>query len=283
MSEDILFYARALYSYQPVEESEIGFNESDVLSVIEDYNDGWWRAYTETATGRVPANYFEVLANDATEQQGYDYNGTDDQATPQPHTNSSMAASPEYQEQMKCWGDILQSQKDEKQKLEKQIAEMQATLFNIRKEAFYFKQFDFLLQEVLKLETEMDLDLDASIQYQRAQLALARETKTIKESVDGMKLENQHKKHIDEKLDDFNNKINNSMQLLENCDKSRKVFYGDLTALQSFLEDVEKRKKADEDEKAKQKEREVQRGALREQMLHEREEQHNEGDDEEWV
>lgn len=255
----VLFYARALYSYQPQDASEISFNESDVLSVIEDYNDGWWRAYTEHETGRVPANYFEVVANEGYDTtiaapEGYDYNGGDDTTTPP--QRSSIVDSPEFKEQMKCWGDILQSQKDEKNKREKQNSELQSTLGALRKETFHFKQFDFLLQEVLKLETEMDLDLDSSVQYQRVELALSRETKALKECTDTIKLENQHKKHLDEKLDSFNTKINNILQLLENCDKSRKVFYGDLTSLQMFLEDADKRKKSDEEEKAKVKEKE---------------------------
>lgn len=155
--------------------------------MIEDCNDGWWRAYTETATGRVPANYFEILpSNEQQEgattgeeyfvesQDAYDYNNTTDAPQHAPPPANPIADTPEYKEQMKMWGDLLQSQKEEKIKLEKQIAELQGGVVNLRKEAFYFKQFDFLLQEVLKLETEMDLDLDSSIQFQRAQLALSR-------------------------------------------------------------------------------------------------------------
>lgn len=171
--------------------------------MIEDYGDGWWRAYGVNNTmGKVPANYFEVLPNNEEEQpadggysyeysaEGYDYNGgtageegagqdasTTTPPAQQPATPaepSKIAESPAYAEQMKCWGDILETQKQEKQKLERQIADSELSLRNLRKEAFYFKQLDFLLQEVLKLETEMDLDLDASVQFQRTQLALSR-------------------------------------------------------------------------------------------------------------
>jgi hypothetical protein len=230
--EAVLFYARALYSYQPETDTEIGFEESgilllfsssclfflqgkqcaEVVSVIEDYGDGWWRAYGANTAGKVPANYFEVLPN--TEEQpadesgysyeyaaeGYEYGGgatgeagesaetqpplatTSAQSTQpsQPAAQSTppaqpqISSSPAYAEQMKCWGDILETQKQEKQKLERQIADSELSLTNLRKEAFYFKQLDFILQEVLKLETEMDLDLDASVQFQRVQLALSR-------------------------------------------------------------------------------------------------------------
>lgn len=80
---------------------------------------------------------------------------------------------------------------------------------------------------------------------------------------------------MDEKLDDLNVKINSSLQILENCDKARKTFYGDLISLQVFLEDVEKRKKVDEEEKAKEKEKERER-----QMELEREQAR---EDEEWL
>jgi hypothetical protein len=178
--------------------------------VIEDCGDGWWRAYgVNNTVGRVPANYFEVLPNNEEQPageegysyeysaEGYDYNsapaegGSEHVETQQPAStpeqsaqpekpapaqpaNPPIATSPAYVEQMKCWGDILETQKQEKQKLERQIADSELSLNNLRKEAFFFKQLDFILQEVLKLETEMDLDLDASVQFQRTQLALSR-------------------------------------------------------------------------------------------------------------
>lgn len=69
-----------------------------------------------------------------------------------------------------------------------------------------------------------------------------------------MKLESQLKRHLDEKIDEFNTKINNSLQLLENCDKTRKTFYTDLYALQNFLEEVEMRKRGEEEERRRQQE-----------------------------
>lgn len=134
--------------------------------MIEDYGDGWWRAYTQTSIGKVPANYFEVLSDEnnqgeiggegeTTHEGGdgysydygagvYDYNnggGGDDQNQPAGSSDSLSASpsssstptsppsqqhppiseSPAYAEQMKCWGDILASQKEEKLKLEKQV------------------------------------------------------------------------------------------------------------------------------------------------------------------
>lgn len=109
----------------------------------------------------MPANYFEVLPDnteagaEATGEEGYsyeyaadgyDYNGggADDQVQPAasesppsstpsspPLTQSQhppISESPAYIEQMKCWGDILQSQKDEKAKLEKQVKKKQEYL-----------------------------------------------------------------------------------------------------------------------------------------------------------
>lgn len=69
-----------------------------------------------------------------------------------------------------------------------------------------------------------------------------------------MKLESQLKRHLDEKLEEFNTKINNSLQLVENCDKIRKTFYGDLYSLQSFLEEIEVRKRGEEEERRRQAE-----------------------------
>lgn len=247
----------------------------------------------------MPANYFEVLPDntetgaEATGEEGYNYEydaggydydggGTDDHqqtqqpadADPLPPSSSSTPSSPPppssnqhppisesaaYIEQMKCWGDILQSQKDEKAKLEKQAAEAEEQLVVHRKAAFYYQQLDYMLHEVLKLMTEMDLDLDASVLFQRAQLAIIRDIKAIKDTADSVKLEVHTKRHLDEKIDELNTKLNNSMQLLENCDKTRKTFYTDLYSLQNFLEEVETRRKVEEEERRRLEEEERRR------------------------
>jgi hypothetical protein len=48
---------RALHTFEPTESNELGFEEGDVIMVVNrDYKD-WWRGQLRGRTGYFPANY----------------------------------------------------------------------------------------------------------------------------------------------------------------------------------------------------------------------------------
>ncbi|XP_032869930.1 drebrin-like protein isoform X10 [Amblyraja radiata] len=54
--------ARALYDYQAADSTEISFDPDDIISDIEQIDEGWWRGYAADGTfGMFPANYVELL------------------------------------------------------------------------------------------------------------------------------------------------------------------------------------------------------------------------------
>ncbi|XP_072409966.1 drebrin-like b isoform X1 [Chiloscyllium punctatum] len=54
--------ARALYDYQAADETEISFDPDDILTSIEQIDEGWWRGYAvDGSFGMFPANYVELL------------------------------------------------------------------------------------------------------------------------------------------------------------------------------------------------------------------------------
>ncbi|RPA83678.1 hypothetical protein BJ508DRAFT_207045 [Ascobolus immersus RN42] len=58
----ILKYARALYSYTPVINEELGFQKGDVLAILRLQDDGWWEGEVvgnEGIRGLVPSNYLQ--------------------------------------------------------------------------------------------------------------------------------------------------------------------------------------------------------------------------------
>ncbi|XP_041065557.1 drebrin-like b isoform X2 [Carcharodon carcharias] len=55
--------ARALYDYQAADETEISFDPDDILTRIEQIDEGWWRGYAvDGSFGMFPANYVELLS-----------------------------------------------------------------------------------------------------------------------------------------------------------------------------------------------------------------------------
>ncbi|XP_072341654.1 drebrin-like b isoform X5 [Scyliorhinus torazame] len=55
--------ARALYDYQAADETEISFDPDDILTKIEQIDEGWWRGYAvDGSFGMFPANYVELLS-----------------------------------------------------------------------------------------------------------------------------------------------------------------------------------------------------------------------------
>ncbi|XP_078284894.1 drebrin-like b isoform X2 [Rhinoraja longicauda] len=54
--------ARALYDYQAADSTEISFDPDDIISDIEQIDEGWWRGYgSDGSFGMFPANYVELL------------------------------------------------------------------------------------------------------------------------------------------------------------------------------------------------------------------------------
>lgn len=54
--------ARALYDYQAADETEISFNPDDVITNVDQIDEGWWQGLAPDGTyGLFPANYVELL------------------------------------------------------------------------------------------------------------------------------------------------------------------------------------------------------------------------------
>ncbi|XP_062913296.1 drebrin-like b isoform X4 [Mobula hypostoma] len=54
--------ARALYDYQAADDTEISFDPDDIITNIEQIDEGWWRGYAADGSyGMFPANYVELL------------------------------------------------------------------------------------------------------------------------------------------------------------------------------------------------------------------------------
>lgn len=59
---DLGLRARALYDYQAADESEITFDPGDVITHIDQIDEGWWQGLGPDGTyGLFPANYVEIL------------------------------------------------------------------------------------------------------------------------------------------------------------------------------------------------------------------------------
>ncbi|XP_043273722.1 drebrin-like protein [Venturia canescens] len=59
--------ARALYDYQAADDTEITFDPGDIITHIDAIDEGWWQGLGPDGTyGLFPANYVEVIENDAT-------------------------------------------------------------------------------------------------------------------------------------------------------------------------------------------------------------------------
>jgi hypothetical protein len=61
-SGDMGLQARALYDYQAADATEITFDPGDVISHIDQIDEGWWQGLGPDGTfGLFPANYVELL------------------------------------------------------------------------------------------------------------------------------------------------------------------------------------------------------------------------------
>uniref|UniRef100_A0A2M4AIN2 Putative drebrin n=1 Tax=Anopheles triannulatus TaxID=58253 RepID=A0A2M4AIN2_9DIPT len=60
--EDNMIRARALYDYQAADDSEISFDPDDIITHIDQIDEGWWQGLAPDGTyGLFPANYVELL------------------------------------------------------------------------------------------------------------------------------------------------------------------------------------------------------------------------------
>eukprot|EP01111_Echinosteliopsis_oligospora_P010707 TRINITY_DN3391_c0_g1_i2.p1 TRINITY_DN3391_c0_g1~~TRINITY_DN3391_c0_g1_i2.p1 ORF type:complete len:265 (-),score=80.44 TRINITY_DN3391_c0_g1_i2:162-956(-) len=257
--EQVLWYAKAIYDYS---DEYLSFFVNDTATVVEDYGDGWWRGYlpNDVNSGRIPANYFEIMDNTSSEYtyidsdqyqtthhhddgdggEGGDDQGSDavDQnttyspnevvnngggeayddggstaSTPRggggtyqsfstsptmQHVSSSGGPGERYQNSIdetrlqpmiEAMTQSLTTKKNEMSIYAKQEAELIKKIEDLRKEVFFYKQLDFLQQEVLKVQTELDSDLYASQQLQSASLGVLREMKNIREAIFNVKVD----------------------------------------------------------------------------------------------
>lgn len=59
---DLGMRARALYDYQAADETEITFDPGDVITHIDQIDEGWWQGLGPDGTyGLFPANYVEII------------------------------------------------------------------------------------------------------------------------------------------------------------------------------------------------------------------------------
>ncbi|KAJ6255477.1 fch and double sh3 domains protein [Anaeramoeba flamelloides] len=65
---------RAVYSYKATEETELTFNEGDVLTILDKDESGWWSAQLGEETGFVPSTYFEENLESQNNQEKQDVN-----------------------------------------------------------------------------------------------------------------------------------------------------------------------------------------------------------------
>ncbi|KAJ8878275.1 hypothetical protein PR048_018852 [Dryococelus australis] len=60
--EDLGLQARALYDYQAADSTEITFDPGDIITHIDQIDEGWWQGLGPDGTyGLFPANYVELL------------------------------------------------------------------------------------------------------------------------------------------------------------------------------------------------------------------------------
>ncbi|ORX33281.1 SH3 domain-containing protein [Kockovaella imperatae] len=57
--------AKAVYDYEAAEEGEIGFADGEILTQIEQLDEGWWSGTNANGqSGLFPANYVELIEDD---------------------------------------------------------------------------------------------------------------------------------------------------------------------------------------------------------------------------
>jgi len=52
---------RVVYSYQPANEDELELNADDVIEVLEEVEEGWWKGVLRGRTGVFPSNFVEII------------------------------------------------------------------------------------------------------------------------------------------------------------------------------------------------------------------------------
>ncbi|GBP37824.1 Drebrin-like protein [Eumeta japonica] len=62
LDDDPGLTARALYDYQAADETEITFDPGDIITHIDQIDEGWWQGLGPSGVfGLFPANYVELL------------------------------------------------------------------------------------------------------------------------------------------------------------------------------------------------------------------------------
>jgi len=221
----------------------MSFHLDDIITVNEDLGDGWWRATSNNnMEGNYPCNYFEVITGDEDEA----YLIADNQHQ---HQNG--------EDQMKTLQERLECMQKEEKDVERELVELKGRIEKARREYFECKQMDFVMMEVLKMEAEVEVDGELSRRLQQVQPSITQDIAEIRQLLNNVKLDVQQKKHLDERLLEFEQKFNTSTQLLEQSDKSKNRFY---SLLQTFRKDLEKRIKQEEEkpeEKPEEKKQET--------------------------
>lgn len=53
--------AKALFPYSPSADDELALNEGDVVSILDKFDDGWWKGEVGGRQGVFPQNYVEMI------------------------------------------------------------------------------------------------------------------------------------------------------------------------------------------------------------------------------
>ncbi len=55
--------AKAVFPYVPEAEDELSMVEGDIITVLDKYDDGWWKGELRGRQGVFPENYVEMIAD----------------------------------------------------------------------------------------------------------------------------------------------------------------------------------------------------------------------------
>jgi len=61
LHRDAIAAARALYSYTATDDNELTFNEGDIVSILQKYENGWYKGSFHNKIGFFPSNYCKEM------------------------------------------------------------------------------------------------------------------------------------------------------------------------------------------------------------------------------
>eukprot|EP01133_Synstelium_polycarpum_P016716 gene16716-19870_t len=247
-------WVRAIYDYEPAEESEIAFKENDIVCITADYNDGWWCGDLNGLVGRVPANYFEYLENNDYSQQNEagdtsysslpshddvdahddaDAHDDDDERKEKMRQKREM-----FKREMKELQDTLKSQEQVKDVLGGELERMERQKEAMEDQVRVMKLLRYVNLEIIKTESDIDIDSDISMHSRQMGIALTQDLRQLRTILGGIKSSSvdQPKKQFDVRLEEIEKKLAANLNNLDVCDNLKKSVQMDLALFQAELE-----------------------------------------------